>query len=284
MSLPVKPDYFDLMIWTDVPADPCVPGSYSHPGNVIWQYKAKDYDEVLVGYDKHPEEPTGQPGREPVFRYSVRIDDPNDWFDQNDVNGIYWLSVMAVYDVNRPNYDWGWTNHKHVFQDDAAAWEMDPTGLWRWVPLEDQTGETEDMSFILFTKPILDCLIGGIAGPKEYTDWVAWGKPNCWCYCRQCRGDIDGIKIGPFWVQALDLAIFRAAFGKNDAALALVPNGICADLDHLKIGPFRVQALDLAILRTYFGKAAVPNCATPPIYTGPYNFWCDPTGCPRVCP
>jgi hypothetical protein len=42
-----------------------------------------------------------------------------------------------------------------------------------------------------------DCFASTAIG---YADWVAWGKPACWCFQRQCRGDINGIKSG-FWVQ-----------------------------------------------------------------------------------
>ncbi|MCK5473710.1 MAG: hypothetical protein KAI59_06720, partial [Planctomycetes bacterium] len=79
----------------------------------------------------------------------------------------------------------------------------------------------------------------------EYASWLAWGKPACWCYPRQCRGDINGLKGGPFWVQLLDLSALVAAYGKLDAALPV--DGICADLNHLKSGPFRVNLLDLNI-------------------------------------
>ena len=68
------------------------------------------------------------------------------------VDGIYWLSVVAVYDTNMPNYDWGWTNHKHVFNDDAVAGYYVGNELV-WEELYDQTGASEDMSFILFTDP-----------------------------------------------------------------------------------------------------------------------------------
>jgi hypothetical protein len=149
MPLPVKPDYFELNIWTDVAAgeDPCVP--FSHPNEIIWGYKSHDYDEVLVGYDKHPH---GEPN-EPVFRYSVRL--PEDmWFHQPDFNEVFWLSIVAVYDVNTPNYDWGWTNHKHVFNDDAVGgYKEAASGRWVWAELFDQTGASEDMSFMLFTDP-----------------------------------------------------------------------------------------------------------------------------------
>jgi hypothetical protein len=138
-----------------------------------------------------------------------------------------------------------------------------------------------------------ECLIGGAAGGLEKSDWDFWGQPNCWCYCRQCRGDIDGLKTGPFWVTIPDLTILKLAYGKMDAQLALVPNGICADLDHKKTGPFRVTIPDLGIFKKYYGKMAnfVPPCdqadvlnGYPAPYVGPWNFWCDPTGCPADCP
>ncbi|MHC4501193.1 MAG: DUF7901 domain-containing protein, partial [Planctomycetota bacterium] len=153
MAAPVQPDAFLLSIWTDVAAgaDPCYP--FSHPGEKIWEYRADDYDEVLVGYDKHPEDPN-RLGIEPVFRYSVRLPD-DDWFLQEEVDGIYWFSVVAVYDQNIPNYDWGWTNHEQYHNDNAVTGRLEPppAGGWKWYELYDQTGEGADMSFILFTEP-----------------------------------------------------------------------------------------------------------------------------------
>jgi hypothetical protein len=122
---PVKPAYFLLSVWSGVPdPDPADPDTYSHPGQKIWEYKAYNYDEVFVGYDKHPEaSPAIYPpiGQEPVFRYSVRLPKDN-WFCQKDVDGVYWFSVVAVYEgPEDPPYPWGWTNHK------CTAW--DPPGL-----------------------------------------------------------------------------------------------------------------------------------------------------------
>lgn len=100
------------------------------------------------------------------------------------------------------------------------------------------------------------------ATAPEYADWVLWDCPACWCYKRHCRGDADGIMIGPFWVNSTDLAILKAAFNKQDAALAAIPNGICADFDHTKTGPFRVGALDLNKFKIPFNKmqTLVPCC------------------------
>jgi len=153
MTLPAKPDYFELRVWTDVPdPDPCDPANYSHPNEIVWEYRAYDYDEVFVGYDKHPH--TAAHPNEPVFRYSVRLPD-EERFKQPDVNDIYWLSVVAVYKEPRtPNYPWGWTNHEHVFNDDAVSGRPLPDdGGWEWLEIFDQIGESADMSFVLFTDP-----------------------------------------------------------------------------------------------------------------------------------
>jgi len=97
----------------------------SSPGEKIWEYKVDDYEEVLVGYDKYPH---GEPN-EPVFRYSARIPQTN-WFCQEDVNDIYWFSVLAVYEgPEEAPYKWGWTNHK------CTAWEppdLIEIGHWKF--------------------------------------------------------------------------------------------------------------------------------------------------------
>ncbi len=150
---PKKPDYFLLSIWSDVPdPTPNDPGTFSTPGQKLWEYKASDFEEVLVGFDKYPYEEC----TEPVFRYSVRLPQ-GEWFYQDAVDGIYWFSVMAVFeDLESMVYPWGWTNHEHVFNDDAVEGQeqQSPAGVgWQLQPITDQTGEGADMSFMLFTEP-----------------------------------------------------------------------------------------------------------------------------------
>ena len=94
-----------------------------------------------------------RPGREPVFRYSVTLPDPNR-FEQTGQGNIFWLSIVAVYpDKAAILYPWGWTNHRHAFNDDAVAGHLNDQGRWEWNELYDQTGMSEDMSFVLFTQP-----------------------------------------------------------------------------------------------------------------------------------
>jgi hypothetical protein len=142
---PRRPDYFQLLIFRNAPADSVNP--FDHPGSVAWEYEAFDYDEVLVGYDQHP---SGEPN-EPVFRYSVRL--PRDkWFWQGGNQQVYWLSVMAVY-VARPDqidYPWGWTDHKYTYGRPALA--LTETGqVPQSKPISDPTGGPVDMSFTLYT-------------------------------------------------------------------------------------------------------------------------------------
>ena len=112
-----------------------------------------------------------------------------------------------------------------------------------------------------------------------YNDWVAWGKPACWCFERQCRGDINGKKDGvavKYWVSGTDLGLFKAAYAKSDAALKLVAGGICSDLNHKADGvavKYRASGTDLGIFKLYYAKAdaSVPSCDMTD-----YNFWLLP--------
>jgi len=272
--LPQKPDYFLLSIWSDVPANTDM--SYSHPGKKLWEYRAYQYDEVLVGYDKHPEHSVDQPGvgHEPVFRYSVRLPQAN-WYHQKEQRAIYWLSVVAVYKQgNEPRYAWGWTNHKHAFNDDAVAGYYEPAAasplpLWVWKELFDQTGASEDMSFMLFTEP--GCFPSWYS---TYNDWLTMGKPECWCAKPfgsgyQCDGDADGKDSGgltKFRVFTGDLSQLVNNWKKKIDDPTLDP---CADIDHKDSGgltKYRVFTKDLSVLVTNWQKkdAQLPgDCPRP---------------------
>jgi hypothetical protein len=216
MDPPVKPDYFWLAVWTDVPADEDSDVPFSHPNEIIWEYNAYDYDEVLVGFDKHPISTPGTDplGREPVFRYSVRL--PQDErFVQKDVNDIYWLSVVAVYkDPLSISQPWGWTNHPHVFNDDAVAGHLDPAaGVWSWEELLDQVDNSEDMSFMLFTDPdecytCADYNSDNIINFLDYADfaddWNWSGPPGGYNNSDlNCNGIVDYNDLNIFTLQWL---------------------------------------------------------------------------------
>jgi len=147
--------------------------------------------------------------REPVFRYSVRLP-RTAWFFQEDVNDIYWFSVVAVYkDPLSTNYPWGWTNHSHVFNDDAVAGHFDPPGGWFWTELRDQIGNSEDMSFMLFTDP--DPTLG-----------------TCWDLA-ECAGQPSGDATCNGLVNLGDLMALKAAWGQTPP---WTPPFCCADFNH----------------------------------------------------
>ncbi len=143
---PRRPDYFQLSFRINAPANDEIPRD--HPGELVWQHEAFDYDEVFVGYDQYPR---GEPN-EPVFRYAVRL--PRDtWFWQEN-DQIYWFSIIAVYRAmaDEVNYPWGWANHEHRFGNTAhrlSIADQGPVGEL----LHDAAGEPMDMSFTFYTTP-----------------------------------------------------------------------------------------------------------------------------------
>jgi hypothetical protein len=129
-------------------------------------------------------------------------------------------------------------------------------------------------------------LPGGVSG-SLYANWVNRGRPACWAYPRQCRGDADGKKLGTLWVSGNDLIILKARISKTEAQLNAMTDGYCADFDHKKLGTLWVSGNDLIILKAYISKAeaSIPMCGSVPSVPSAdpnYWYWCVPTG--AVCP
>jgi hypothetical protein len=106
---------------------------------------------------------------------------------------------------------------------------------------------------------------GGGCLPSDdvgYDFWVSQGKPDCWCYARQCYGDADGHKqgniiVGDLYVSTDDIIILAAAWQVAEApkgpGIASIENGICADFNHDKqgnilVGDLRVSTDDIILL------------------------------------
>jgi hypothetical protein len=143
------------------------------------------------------------------------------------------------------------------------------------VVLEEPPGDAPD-SINLPTNCPLD--FGGVQEcmMEDHPDYGAWetaGKPDCWCYLRQCRGDGNGVWEGPLPVASQDLDAFRLAFNNHFSLFAANPVWWCSDYDHVWEGPLPVASGDLGILRTYLNEhfSLVPEC------DGTYiNFWITP--------
>jgi hypothetical protein len=111
----------------------------------------------------------------------------------------------------------------------------------------------------------------------EYDDWVEWNRPECWCYKKQCRGDINGASFLGKPISLADLTIFKAAFNQPDEVLRQNPELICADLNHGGFLGKRVTLSDLNILKGWFHVMQIPCCDLDEdcILTteDKYNFW-----------
>lgn len=74
----------------------------------------------------------------------------------------------------------------------------------------------------------------------DYNDWVAVGKPDCWCYPRQCHGDADDVNnddpdpLVKKWVILADYNILVSGWQKKRSETTATPFSeyICADFNH----------------------------------------------------
>jgi hypothetical protein len=152
----------------------------------------------------------------------------------------------------------GWSG---TITPSKTQWTFAPVSITYSNVTSNQTGQN-------YTGTASECLANTDPG---YTAWsTTWGKPNCWCYKKQCRGDLNGTSAFGKPVSSTDLDLFKLAYNKSDAELALVTNGICADLNHTSAFGKRVSSTDLDTFKLYYNlaEASVPECASTNI-----NFW-----------
>jgi hypothetical protein len=178
-----------------------------------------------------------------------------------DTDGVT-LEMGALYDTNQP----GTTGKlcKVVVTDGTSEICVTGNAIRGNVVLEDTT-EVEMPETCSAAPGDEECFPND--HPK-YNEWVAVGKPPCWCLKRQCYGDADGHKEGSsktgfFYSKYNDLAVLLAGWPIAEptkgpgiatvtAGLYNTP-GICADFARdqegsSKTGYFRVKYNDLGIL------------------------------------
>jgi hypothetical protein len=130
--------------------------------------------------------------------------------------------------------------------------------------------EDIDKTFAPGYVSLIGCQVTGCfpSGHADYQAWLDAGAPSCWCYTRQCHGDVDniadgGTKTGYWYVGNGELDLLIAAWKilePNDGSaypggpgVASVTNGVCANFDHVtdggtKTGYWQVGNSDLDIL------------------------------------
>jgi len=251
MAPPRSPDYFLLSVWTDAPdPTPGDPATFSYPAERIWEYRAEDFDEVLVGFDKHPEGgKVDRIGVEPVYRYTVRLPQ-KDWFCQKNARDIYWLSVVAVYeDPQTITYPWGWTNHP---QDPWGPPERDLLAHWKFDESEgkiaaDSSGNNNDGTLI--GSPVWRPDAGYLSGAIDLDgrrDYIRVERPkgfdfapdsfsvSAWVNARQTKGSwqaimeydrtsFNGNRFG-LWIDSQGRFHFRVGLNTWQTTQSLIEN------------------------------------------------------------
>jgi len=162
------------------------------------------------------------------------------------------------------------------------------------VVMEDAS---EAMSLVLPNGTSSACVEWGECYPSNYPGydtWLAFGKPDCWCYARNCHGDADGIRLGSsytgyYYVGTPDLGVLAAAWMVKEPPKAVmpypnglvdVPDGICANFDRkihgsVYTGQYYVGTPDLGILaEAWMAKEPPKNNLAHPYY---------PNGVPGDC-
>ena len=237
------------------------------------------------------------------------------YWDSNDlwVYGDYHLMSEAgrrnpaggwVYDaVNSPCID---------AADPALDWadETTPNGHWLNMGAYGSTVQASRSQCLTPLTAIHPPTHITSPGSNYYQEWVDVGRPDCWCYPRQCHGDIDGRTQGDQWagywyVGTDDLNVLQAVWGPKPnmkepphglghrdpgyvgPPTALDPAGvpgICADTAHniqgdVWTGTWRVGTDDINDLQKYWGGKQVP----PGSGITPYKEPPHGTGVPPDC-
>ena len=244
---PRRPDYFLLSIWSDSPKTSA--GGFDRPGRKLWEYKAETFDEVMVGFDKHPEPVSSfRQGHEPVYRYTVRLPE-NDWFRQDGPSNTCWLSVVAVFeDPDSIVYPWGWTNHPYGPSDlqgrkMLARWKLDESSGRL---ASDATGNGNDATLV--GNPIWKPNGGWMGGTLDFDgrgDYLKVDHPtnldfapesfsvSAWVHTRHTGGlwhaimeyDRDGVNSNRFglWVDPQGRFHFRVGMNTWHTPDSLTP-------------------------------------------------------------
>jgi hypothetical protein len=213
-----KIDNIHLSIHKDIPADPHEPGSYSKPGELLWEgdFGQGDFHEHLfytlpdtvIGeywWDPRTQSPAGYDRN--IWQIDICID-PNDAYHQEgstDAPVIYWLDVQVTVD---PNYwgDIGWKTSRQHWNDDAV-WRMPDFLDWqelRYPDWHEYAGQSIDLAFVITGEK--DCYVVGqprnpacrsplqIITPANYAAWLTLNVADreIWCCPYQPCGDANG--------------------------------------------------------------------------------------------
>ena len=158
---------FDVRIYSNVPADPNDPNSFSHPGERLWPDPNTPPITDFTANPVVPIDPNAMEGwYDPATPLVIPNDHNNYWaynieqitdpFVQEE-GTIYWLFICA--DVADPNTEWGWKTadvtsypapHTGQHYEDDAVWTIDAI-TWEPIHDPDDPNVSLDLAFVITT-------------------------------------------------------------------------------------------------------------------------------------
>lgn len=228
-------DINDFAVGTDNGGYGIFPGSFSRYINVdpltgdVENWDVPAYSPVADGND-----PGALPG---IGSYGVTIE------------------MASLYDTNSP----GTTGTLFSIRSEGADLIVTVNNTRGGIVLENGKQATADLSEAVAMLGICDLFFP--THYSTYPDWIAFGRPLCWCEPYQCDGDASGLDSGigskKTRINTNDLRVLIDNWGLKGTEPRFNP---CADVDHKAqgIGPYktRVGTNDLQILVNNWNKKA----------------------------
>ena len=231
-------DKFLIAFESDEPADPLIPGDFSHPKEVILsQIVDLDVDGVLdPGEGTYLETQITAALPENIFEYNAELHLGKEF--PQDPDTVYWLKIVALIDAfpladQDLNTQWGWHNRDYTIMDPLAGTpalgpgEHDqrpivdpafPTEVWHFQ--DDSVSSTVEILVDTFNMPNMPTnVIQDNYTPQNYVDLLDGPGPGV---------NANGIGFGGIGLFSKDLAfeLFTTAAIPEPSSVVLMVLGL----------------------------------------------------------
>lgn len=146
---------------------------YSRPGDLLWEQDFRPDQFIVRPYgigDQGWYNPQMQEWIRPdhMQYHQINIKNIQNPFRQI-ANTIYWLDVSVTIVNTTPESLWGWKTTKEHFMDDAVWADYTSGTIPVWRPLEDPSGVSLDLAFVITPEPatLVLLVLGGAAALRS---------------------------------------------------------------------------------------------------------------------
>ncbi len=258
---------FNVRIYDDVPADPNIPGSHSHPGTLLWEERFESFG--VNGIDPPTSEGWYDPSNGEIlpdnhvhyFQYDLY---PFNAFVQTE-GEIYWLAISAEVTGGV----WGWKSTEDHWNDDAV-WSLTPDDELSWVEMyEPLVPDIVEDDFFIEINELGDFVNGGGSG-YNFGEWYYYPDTdwyNIWFWDHPYNP--DRIKVVHIYLNLLPMNL------SQPSEIYLAVNWSTPDWWLLDYGPDSPPLPDNPDFdeAAHLGREVLLHRADPPICRGDLN--CD---------